>query len=76
MWFYFLPVVLSSSIMTATRNSPGYPVKRFVDLLSYCKYYDNLTKIYFFFRWLVGADLSKRDTCFPTKVEAGFGILK
>ena len=57
--------------MTATRNSPGYP-----SLISYDKYCENFTKIYFSARWLVRAVIQNRDTHVPTEVESGFGILK
>ena len=45
-------------------------------LVSYDKYYDNFTKIYFPARWFVRAVIQNRDTCVPTEVESGFGILK
>ena len=45
-------------------------------LLSYDKYYDNSNKIYFSARWLMRAVIQNRDTCVPTEVESGFGILK
>ena len=45
-------------------------------LLSYDKYYDNFNKIYFSARWLMRAVIQNRDTCVPTEVESGFGILK
>ena len=60
--------------MTATRNSPRYPSLAVCS--SYDKYYDNLTKVCFSACWLVRADLQNRDTCVPTEVESGFGILK
>ena len=64
--------------MTATRNSPRYPSLAVCS--SYDKYYDNLTKIYFSARWLVGADTripgrilvsrlkSSRDSGFSSKI--------
>ena len=55
--------------MTAIRNSPGS-----VSKLSYDKYYDNFTKIYFSARWLVRAVIQNRDTCVPTEVEGPFTL--
>ena len=57
--------------MTATRNSPEYP-----SLISYDKYCENFTKIYFSARWLVRAVIQNQNTHVPTEVELGFGILK
>ena len=61
--FYFVDLV--SFIMTATRNSPGYPSKAVRS--SYDNYYANLTKIYFVACWLVRANLS-RDSGFSSKI--------
>ena len=67
-------VVLVSFIMTAIRNSAGYP--NYAVYSTYKKCCDNLTNMYFSARWLARVDVHNGDILVPAEVESGFGIVK
>ena len=68
------PLFPVSFIVTAIRNSAGYP--NYAVCSSYKKYCDNLTNMYFSARWLARADVHNGDILGPTEVESRFVILE